>query len=87
MSISDNEISKEDAARERFHDRVISVILASIWIIAAYFVYRSDSEIPASMLVIATIFFIMLVPAMKELVKIIDKRVKIQLGLIEPTDE
>ena len=33
------------------------------------------------------LLFLMLVPAMKELVKIIDRRVRIQLGLIEPTDE
>ncbi|MDX1405620.1 MAG: hypothetical protein R3192_13820 [Woeseiaceae bacterium] len=87
MRPGENEASKEDAERERIHDRIISVILASIWVGAAYYVYRSDSEIPASMLIIATIFFIMLVPAMKELVKMIDRRVKIQLGIIEPADE
>lgn len=73
--------------RERFHDRVISLLLATIWIVAALFVWESDTGIPASMLIVGTVFFIMLVPAMKELVKIIDRRVKIQLGLIEPVDE
>jgi hypothetical protein len=73
--------------RERFHDRVISVLLAAIWIAAALMVHRSNAGIPISMLLIGTLFFIMLVPAMKELVKIIDRRVKIQLGLIEPVDE
>lgn len=73
--------------RERFHDRVISLLLAAIWIVAAYAVHRSTPEIPTYMLVIGTVFFIMLVPAMKELVKVIDRRVKIQLGLIEPVDE
>ncbi len=70
--------------RERFHDRVISLLLAAIWIVAALVVHRSGSEIPASMLIVGTIFFIMLVPAMKELVKIIDRRVRAQLGLSEP---
>ncbi len=73
--------------RERFHDRVISLLLAAIWIVAAIIVHRSTPEIPTSMLVIGTVFFIMLVPAMKELVRVIDRRVKIQLGLSEPVDE
>jgi hypothetical protein len=79
--------TNEPDSRERFHDRVISVLLAVIWIAAALIVHRSNADIPTSMLLIGTVFFIMLVPAMKELVKIIDRRVKIQLGLIEPVDE
>ena len=47
----------------------------------------SDAEIPASMLLVGTVFFIMLMPAMKELVKIIDRRVRDQLGLSESLDE
>jgi hypothetical protein len=74
-------------SRERLHDRLISLLLAAIWIVAALAVHRSDAGIPTSMLLVATVFFIMLVPAMTELVKIIDRRVKIQLGLIEPIDE
>lgn len=62
-------------------------MLAGIWIVAAIIVYRSDAEIPTSMLFIGTVFFFMLLPAMTELVKIIDKRVKIQLGLIEPAED
>jgi len=84
MTDQETEISRKEAARERFHDRLISLLLAAIWIVAALVVYQSDTGIPTSMLVIGTAFFIMLVPAMKELVRIIDKRVKIQLGLSEP---
>lgn len=88
MTDQEIEISrKEEAPRERFHDRMISLILAAIWLVAAFLVYRSTTEIPMSMLIIATVFFIMLVPAMKELVKTIDRQVKIQLGLIDPVDE
>jgi hypothetical protein len=87
MTDQETELSKKGTARERFHDRVISLLLAAIWIVAALFVWESDANIPASMLLIGTVFFVMLVPAMKELVKIIDKRVRVQLGLNEPLDE
>jgi hypothetical protein len=66
---------------------MISLLLAVIWIGAALFVRKSNVEIPASMLLIGTVFFIMLMPAMKELVKIIDRRVRGQLGLSESLDE
>ena len=81
------EPSGKPSARERFHDRVISLVLAGIWVVAVLLVHRRNTGIPTYMLVVATVFFIMLVPAMKELVKVIDRRVKIQLGLIEPADE
>lgn len=87
MTEPEAESSKETGARERFHDRVISLLLAAIWIVAALFVWESDAGIPASMLLIGTVFFIMLVPAMKELVRILDKRVRAQLGLRETLDE
>ncbi len=87
MTDQEAEMSKKTAARERFHDRMISLLLAAIWIGAALFVRNSDAEIPASMLLIGTVFFIMLMPAMKELVKIIDRRVRVQLGLSESLDE
>jgi len=77
----------DNSARERFHDRVISLLLAAIWIVAALFVWRSDAEIPASMLLIGTVFFIMLLPAMKELVKVLDRRLRAELGLNESRDE
>ena len=84
MTDQQTENSRKEAARERSHDRLISLLLAAIWILAALVVYRRDTGIPTSMLIIGTVFFIMLVPAMKELVRIIDRRVKIQLGLSEP---
>ncbi len=87
MTDQELEMSINTTARERFHDRMISLLLAAIWIGAALFVRNSDAEIPASMLLIGTVFFIMLMPAMKELVKIIDRRVRAQLGLSESVDE
>jgi len=82
--------SKDDnkpSARERFHDRVISILLASIWVVAALIVRQSNPEIPTRMLLIGTVFFILLVPAMKELVKVVDRRVRAQFGLSEIVDE
>ncbi len=87
MTDQESEMSINTTARERFHDRMISLLLAAIWIGAALFVRNSDAEIPASMLLIGTVFFIMLMPAMKELVKIIDRRVRVQRGLSESLDE
>ena len=55
-------MTKKATARERFHDRMITMVLAAIWIVAALFVRKSDAEIPASMLLIGTVFFIMLMP-------------------------
>ena len=81
MTDQEAEMSKKATARERFHDRMISLLLAAIWIVAVLFVRQSAADIPASMLLIGTVFFVMLVPAMKELVKIIDRRVRVQLGL------
>ena len=83
----ETETLKKAASRDRFHDRVISLLLAAIWIVAVVLVRQRNAEIPTSMLLIGTVFFIMLVPAMKELVKIIDRRVKAQLGLSESVDE
>ena len=82
MAVQNN--TEEPNPREVFHDRVISLLLAAIWIVAALVIHQLDTEIPTSMLIIGTVFFIMLVPAMKELVKIIDRRVRAQLGLSEP---
>ena len=87
MTKPEAEPSKETNRGERFHDRVISLLLAAIWVGAALMVRQSSPEIPTSMLLIGTAFFIMLVPAMKELVKTIDRRIKAQLGLSEPVDE
>lgn len=63
------------------------MLLVAIWIVAAFIVRRRNADIPSSMLLIGTVFFIMLVPAMKELVKNINKRVRAQFGLTESRDE
>ena len=87
MTDRKSESSEKPNARERFHDRMISLLLAVIWILAALLVRQRNAEIPSSMLVIGTVFFIMLVPAMKELVRILDRVVRAQFGLNESVDE
>jgi len=64
-----------------------SLLLAAIWVFAAIFVWRSDTEIPASMLLVGTVFFILLVPAMKELVKVLDKLLRGQFGISKTIDD
>ena len=52
----------------------ISVTLIAIWVIAVCFVFRQREDVPLSMLAVASLFFVMLVPAMNDLVRSIDKR-------------
>jgi len=87
MTMTGSKDADKSNAKERFHDRVISILLAAIWVVAALMVRQSNPEIPTRMLLIGTVFFIMLVPAMKELVKVIDRRVRAQFGLSKIVDE
>lgn len=85
--VGEDKNSREAGSGERLHDLAISLLLAAIWMISALIVYRSDTGITLSMLFIGTVFFFLLLPAMKELVKVIDRRVKIQLGLSGPGED
>lgn len=52
----------------------ITVVLIVIWAAGLAYVSARRPEIPRSMLLIGTIFFIVLIPAMKDLVRTIEKR-------------
>ena len=67
---------KKPTAQDRFHDRMISLILTGIWVVGVVIVARGDSGISNSMLAIGTLFFVLLLPAMKELVKTLDRLVR-----------
>ncbi len=54
-------------------DWKISITLAAVWIIALAILSDSGLDIPASMLAIATVFFLLLIPAMNDLVRSIDR--------------
>ena len=51
----------------------ISWTLGAVWFIALAILLKSDVEIPASMLLLATVFFVLLIPAMNDLVQSIER--------------
>lgn len=55
-------------------DIAITAILAFIWFAAVAIVFTTRDDIPAYLLGVATVFFLMLVPSMKELVRSIERR-------------
>jgi hypothetical protein len=55
-------------------DIAITVILASIWFAAVTALLITRDEFPVYLLGIATLFFLMLVPSMKELVRGFERR-------------
>lgn len=57
-------------------DIAITGILAFIWFAAVAMVLATRSDIPVFVLGIATVFFLMLVPSMKELVRSFERRRK-----------
>lgn len=61
----------EETPRKR--DWRISAVLMAIWLAAIVVLTRGDTEIPLSMLAIGTVFFVMLIPAMNDLVSSIDR--------------
>lgn len=75
-------MNSRQALRTRRTDRLISVILLAIWGLGLMVIVRVRPEIPRSMLLIGTVFFVVLIPAMKELVKVIERR----LNQTQPDD-
>ena len=55
-------------------DIAITAILAIIWFAAVAVVLTTRDDIPVYLLGIATLFFLMLVPSMKELVRGFERR-------------
>ncbi len=64
---------KEQQTEKR--DWKISATLLAVWLVALYFVAGERDDIPLSMIGMATIFFIILIPAMNDLVRSIETRV------------
>jgi hypothetical protein len=63
-----------DKRRARLADRLVSIILVVIWGIGLAIILQLRPEIPGSMLLIGSVFFVVLIPAMKELVRTIERR-------------
>lgn len=55
------------------NDAAISIILLAIWAGAMFLVLSNGNRIPLSMLGLATVFFILLLPAMRDLVRAMEK--------------
>ena len=53
----------------------ISATLLAVWVVALIVISGRRDEIPLSMIVMATIFFIILIPSMNDLVRTIERRV------------
>lgn len=52
---------------------ITSLILVAIWVMGLVLTSHFRPDIPRSMLIIGTIFFVALIPAMKELVRMIER--------------
>lgn len=53
----------------------ISLVLLSVWLFALVMIISRENRIPASMLVVSSIFFVLLLPAMNDLVQSIERMV------------
>jgi predicted lysophospholipase L1 biosynthesis ABC-type transport system permease subunit len=73
-------MSKAGEGRSSGRDWKISAILLGIWIIALAILSGRNREIPLSMLAMATVFFVLLIPAMNDLVRNIEQYFSGQSG-------
>jgi hypothetical protein len=54
----------------------VSAVLLAVWIVALVIVVGRRDDIPLSMIGLATLFFILLIPSMNDLVRSLEKRVE-----------
>ena len=65
-----SKLRKNEASKR---DWKISATLLGVWGLALFVVSGRSDAIPLSMLVIATVFFVLLIPAMNDIVRSIEK--------------
>lgn len=68
----------EDKGSRR--DWRISATLLCVWFFALAIISAGNNDIPLSMLVMATVFFVLLIPAMNDLVRSIEQYVARNYG-------
>lgn len=73
MTMPESEIPEIDEGDKK-RDWRVSAILLAIWIAGIATIIAWETGIPTSMLVIATAFFVFLIPAMNDLVRSIERR-------------
>lgn len=61
-----------DAPEKR--DWRVSAVLLAVWVVALIVIDGRRDDIPLSMIAIATLFFVILIPAMNDLVRSLEKR-------------
>ena len=66
-------MTQKPAEVPKKRDWRISAVLLAIWLAALGVISRGESQIPLSMLAIGTVFFVILIPAMNDLVSSIDR--------------
>jgi len=66
-------MAREPEELTQKNDAAISWILAAIWIGGLILVRTLREDIPLTMLVIGTVFFVVLIPAMKEVARTLDR--------------
>ena len=52
----------------------VSAVLLGVWVVALVIIDGRRDDIPLSMIAMATLFFIILIPAMNDLVRSLEKR-------------
>jgi hypothetical protein len=62
-----------DAPEKR--DWRISAVLLAVWVVALIIIGGRRDDIPLSMIAMATLFFVILIPAMNDLVRSLEKRI------------
>ena len=62
-------------SRPEKRDWKISAVLLAVWVVALIFIAGKRDDIPLSMIAMATVFFVILIPAMNDLVRSIERRV------------
>ena len=66
-------MTREAEEETRKSDGAIAWVLAAIWLGGVIFVRVTREDIPLTMLVIGTVFFVVLIPAMKEIARSLDR--------------
>lgn len=58
----------------RRRDWRVSMTLLAVWVVALVLIASHRQDIPLSMMALATVFFIVLIPSMNDLVQSIERR-------------
>jgi hypothetical protein len=66
-------MAREAKEETKKSDGAIAWVLVAIWLSGVVFVRVTREEIPLTMLVIGTAFFVVLIPAMKEVARSLDR--------------